>query len=57
MIPEELNVFYGKEIMIAGIELVSSTYHVTKVDKQIFGRFLVHNTLIKGTKVKWLKMI
>ena len=56
MIPEELNVFYGKEIMIAGIELVSSTYHVTKVDKQIFGRF-VHNTLIKGTKVKWLKMI
>ena len=54
MIPEELNVFYGKEIMIAGIELVSSTYHVTKVDKQIFD---VHNTLIKGTKVKWLKMI
>ena len=45
MIPE-LNVFYGPEIMIAGIELVSTTSHLTKVDKQILG-INVHNTRIK----------
>ena len=56
MIPEELNVFYEKEIMIAGIELVSATYCVTKVDKQMFGRFFdVYSTLIKTNESKMVK--
>ena len=42
--------------MIAGIELVSATYRVTKVDKQMFGRFFdVYSTLIKTNESKMVK--